>query len=140
VRFFFYGTLIDPDVRRIVLGELAPAEVERAMLSGWERVKVRNATFPMIRRRAGARVEGVLARGLDAEARRRLVAYEDESAYDVFEVAVALASGKRLGAWVFAPPPGGALAAGRGAWRFDDWERRHKRDFLRSIGREGPRD
>jgi len=133
VRFFFYGTLIDPDVRRVVLGELAPAEVERATLAGWERVPVRNATFPMIRRLAGARVEGVLVRGLDTEARRRLVTYEDESSYDMLEITVALATGRRVGAWVFAPPPDGTLAPGRGTWRFDDWERRHKRDFLRSI-------
>jgi hypothetical protein len=140
VRFFFYGTLIDPDVRRAVLGAHAPDSVESATLGGWERLPVRGESYPMIRRRGGARVEGVLARGLDAEARSVLVGYEGAD-YALVAVDVALLSGRRLPAWVFAPAAGGALAAGEGAWRFEEWERRHKSGFIRQLapGRATPR-
>ncbi|MBL8834369.1 MAG: gamma-glutamylcyclotransferase, partial [Rhodospirillales bacterium] len=49
MRFFFYGTLIDPDVRRAVLGRLAPASVEPATLKGWRRFSAKGVTFPIAR-------------------------------------------------------------------------------------------
>jgi hypothetical protein len=61
LRFFFYGTLIDADVRRLVLGRLAPDEVEPATLSGWRRVKLAGVTYPGIVPDAKGWVEGVLA-------------------------------------------------------------------------------
>jgi hypothetical protein len=75
VRFFFYGTLIDPDVRRLVLGTRAPMSVEPATLAGWRRVCLPKVTYPAVLRAAREVVDGVLVRGLDAEARRRLVDY-----------------------------------------------------------------
>lgn len=132
MRFFFYGTLLDSDLRRFVLGARAPTTVEPATLAGWERVPVRDAVLPIIRRRAGAAVEGMLARGLDAEAARLLVEYES-GGYDLVAVEVALADGGRRSARVFAAIPGGPLAPASGAWRFDEWERRHKAAFLAAI-------
>jgi hypothetical protein len=38
MRFFFYGTLMDEDIRRAVLGDRAPDAVEPATLIGYRRM------------------------------------------------------------------------------------------------------
>jgi hypothetical protein len=135
LRFFFYGTLIDPDVRRIVLGRRAAAEahLRDAVLQGWERRALRGVSYPVILRRAGASVDGVLASGLDAKARHRLIAYEGEG-YDLVAVEVELVGDVRRAASVFAPSPGGPLKPTSGSWSYARWLRDSKRAFLREIG------
>jgi len=134
MRFFFYGTLIDPDVRRLVLGHLAPAEVEAAVLPGWKRVPLPGVTYPTILRAAEASVKGVLARGLNAAARRRLIDYESDD-YDLIDVEVTVAGERRIAAHVFAGKP--TQVRGPGLWTFAAWQRRHKRRFIASLARRG---
>lgn len=88
MRFFFYGTLIDEAVRRAVLGRHAPLRVEPARLGGWRRVAVPGKAYPVVLAEPQASVDGVLARGLTAAARRRLEGYEDADLYAVVEVEV----------------------------------------------------
>jgi Gamma-glutamyl cyclotransferase, AIG2-like len=135
VRFFFYGTLVDPDVRRAVLGPYAPRSVEPASLSGWRRVPVRGKTYPVIVADPAATVDGVLARGLNAAARRRLEHYEGDDLYAVADVEVALTDRLRLvPARVFVAKAAG-IHRGRGTWTIATWRRRHKRRFLLTLGR-----
>jgi hypothetical protein len=134
MRFFFYGTLIDPDVRRLVLGPLAPAAVEPASLSGWRRVPLPGVTYPTILRAPLASVDGVLARGLDAAGRRRLIDYESDD-YDLIDVEVTIAAGRRLAALAFVGKPG--QVRGVGLWEFTAWQRRHKRRFVAALARRG---
>ena len=47
MRFFFYGTLMDEDVRRAVLGVRSLAPTERATLEGWRRVKMAGDVFTL---------------------------------------------------------------------------------------------
>jgi len=136
VRFFFYGTLIDPDVRRLVLGDDQPVAVDPARLVGWERREVVGATFPIIVERASGVVDGVLARGIGDDGRRRLIAYEGEG-YALVEIDVVLADGRSRSTMVFTPSPNGAHRPGPRAWRYETWLRRHKAAFLREIAREG---
>ncbi len=137
MRFFFYGTLIDPDIRRVVLG--APAAKALAlrpgMLCGWTRRAVRGASYPMILPRAGAGVDGVLASGLDAAACRRLRAYEGAE-YVVLRVQVRCADGRTRMARAFAPRPGGGLKPRAVDWDHAVWSLREKRGFLRRIADE----
>lgn len=134
MRFFFYGTLIDPDVRRVVLGACVAetAHLRDAVLKGWERRALRGASYPVILRRAGGSVDGVLASGLDAEARRRLIEYEGEG-YDLIAVEVELAGELRRDASAFAPTPGGPLEATSDSWSYARWVRDSKRAFMREI-------
>lgn len=134
MRFFFYGTLIDADVRRLVLGRLAPDDVEPAILRGWRRVKLAGVTYPGIVSDAKGRVEGVLARGLGRMARRRLERYEGDE-YALVPAAVAAANGKTVAAQMFVS--GQALKRASGVWTIADWQRRHKRRFLASLARSG---
>jgi hypothetical protein len=134
LRFFFYGTLIDADVRRLVLGRLAPDEVEPAILNGWRRVKLAGVTYPGIVVDPKGTVEGVLARDLGTAAKRALVRYEGDE-YELVPAEVATAEGKTVGALMFVS--GRALKRASGVWGIADWQRRHKRRFLASLSRSG---
>lgn len=135
MRFFFYGTLIDPDVRRVVLGARAAAAIHLrdAVLPNWERRAMRGVSYPVILARAGGRVAGMLASGLDARGRRRLVAYEGEG-YDLVRVDVVLGDATTKPALVFAPSLGGPLKPDTASWCYARWARESKRAFMREIG------
>lgn len=135
MRFFFYGTLIDAEVRRAVLGPHAPHEIDAARLEGWRRVPVPGKAYPTIVSDPGAAVDGVLARGLGPVARRLLERYEDEDLYDLVEVELSPAGRRRpVAAFVFAARP--ALQLRRfGTWDLEQWRRRDKRRLLLRLTR-----
>ncbi len=135
MRFFFYGTLIDADVRRLVMGRHAPASVQDAVLTGWRRVPLAGVTYPTVIRDRAGRVKGVLARGLNAAARRALVRYEGDE-YDLVETEVTTATGARRAAWTFIVRAG-AVTPVPGVWDIEVWQRRHKRRFLAALARSG---
>jgi gamma-glutamylcyclotransferase (GGCT)/AIG2-like uncharacterized protein YtfP len=134
MRFFFYGTLIDPDVRAHVLRDLAPAAVEPATLPGWRRFAAKGVTFPIARPDPKAAIDGVLARGLSAEAGRRLDVYEGpgyrRTAVDV------TAGGKRVAAVLYVDDGSGTLTAAPGTWDYETWVRRHKKAFMATLARQ----
>lgn len=134
MRFFFYGTLIDADVRRLVLGRAAPDTIEPAIVRGWHRVKLAGVTYPGLVRDAKGTVEGVLVRGLGAAAKRRLVRYEGDE-YDMIEVDAVTATGGSRRARMFVA--GKALKPATGRWNLALWQRRHKKRFLASLVRSG---
>jgi len=134
LRFFFYGSLMDADVRRLVMKKDAPEAVEPASVKGWRRVNLAGVTYPGIIRDAKGSVEGVLVRGLGAAARKRLVAYEGPE-YDLIEVEVVSESGALREAGMFVPNKACTPATGR--WDFALWQRRHKRRFLAELQRSG---
>jgi hypothetical protein len=134
MRFFFYGTLMDEDVRRAVLGVRALAPAERATLEGWRRIKMAGVTYPMIVRARNHTVEGILMHGIDRRAHEMLQAYEgDEYAMIGVEVRTAAST---ISARMFVPRPGRPLR-GRGPWDLETWQRRHKRRFLGAMQVQG---
>ncbi len=65
--YFFYGTLMDPDVvARVAGGHRGPTPLEPADAEGFARVYVAGVSYPMLVPRPGGRVEGRLARGVDS--------------------------------------------------------------------------
>lgn len=133
MRFFFYGTLIDPDVRTLVLGREAEAacRAEPGSLPGWRAVRVQGKTYPAVVERRGATTGGVIADGLPAAAMARLVAYEGPE-YVVRELPVECgANGERAVASVFVAGPECRITTAD--WRFTDWERRDKRRFVAGL-------
>ena len=126
MRFFFYGTLIDPDVRRVVLGERAAAALDLcdAVLPDWERRSVRGVSYPVILPRAGGVVSGILAGGIDAQGRRRLIAYEG-AGYALTTLPALLADGGTTTVQVFLPVAGG-LKTSDEPWDLARWQREDK--------------
>ncbi len=131
MRFFFYGTLIDPDVRRAVLGTLAPETVEPAVLKGWRRFAAKGVTFPIARPDPKSEIEGVLARGLSAEVGRLLDAYEGDG-YRRTKVEI-VAGGKTVSAILYVDDGSGTLTAAPGAWSYATWAKRDKPAFLAKL-------
>ncbi len=134
--FFFYGTLLDADVRALVIGAGAPAELEPATLVGWRRLAHPRATYPMIvPAAADAAVEGAIARDLAPDTVSRLVVYEGPD-YRIAAVEVRRAGGGTIAAEVFVPA-GRFVGAGR-TWDLVSWQRRHKRRYIARMKTDGP--
>ncbi|MFI4987151.1 MAG: gamma-glutamylcyclotransferase family protein [Alphaproteobacteria bacterium] len=127
--FFFYGTLMDDDVRRLVLGPQAAGLVLLpARLKGYRRLAKCRSSAPVLVPRRGASVAGLLARGLDRRQAARLCHYEGRN-YRLATCVVRLSGQVPCTALVYLG--NGRVAVRRTAWRLDAWQRRSKCRFLR---------
>lgn len=131
--FFFYGTLLDADIRTLVLGPAAATLVlEPARLKGHRRLTHRRSTVPVLVPKPGSATDGLLAYGLGPAAVRRLVHYEGRG-YRSSLCRVRGAGGRTVFARVFvAKNVRGVLQL---PWRLAPWQRRHKRAYLRQAAR-----
>lgn len=130
---FFYGTLMDGDVRAAVCG--CPLDsVRPARLSGYQRVFMRGRDYPMLVRSPGGVVDGVLVTGVDDRCAARLTRYEGDE-YVTRSVDVILVDGAAVRACLYMARPG--VAARLRVWTLHDWRMRHKRSFLRALARGG---
>jgi hypothetical protein len=124
---FFYGTLLDEDVRAVVLRRHAPAGLVGGVLRGWRRVSVVGASFPILVRSRGGFVTGVLAYGLSARALAILDAWEQ--GYRRARVVVECDDGAAVSAETYVPQPG-RFAIGATDWDLACWQRRHKPAYI----------
>ena len=126
MNLFFYGTLMDADVRELVCGK--PLDrVEPAIAQGFRRVYVAGRHYPMMLPHASGWVEGTLVRGVDPESLHRLQVYEGWE-YGLHPIKVRSTSGAMVMAHVFLCPP--HITAHKRDWRLERWQLRHKRAFL----------
>jgi hypothetical protein len=131
-RFFFYGTLIDPSIRRAVLRRsVSRSHLRRAVLPGFRRVFRCGATYPVLIGDLDGAVEGILASGLSPSDVARLIAYEGAD-YRLVEQIVIAAGGQKLRAWVFVPQTEEVASAV--PWRYQEWRRRFGARFLQRLG------
>ena len=130
MNLFFFGTLMDDDVRAIVCG--GPLPVRPATLRGWRRPHVAGRHYPMLVPRPGGRLDGVVAEGVDAETARRLQIYEGWE-YELRPFRLETPRGP-VAAHVFTCPLG--IAWSEPEWRLDRWRLRHKRAFLPELRRQ----
>lgn len=130
MRFFFYGTLLDPEVRRRVLGE--DVRTEPAVLTEYRRVVIAGRNYPALIPTPAGRIDGQLSEPLADAARGLLVAYEGPE-YRLSEVTVRAADGATATAMVFLPIIGVSWLDEE--WHLEVWQRRHKPQFLRQISR-----
>jgi len=130
MRFFFYGTLIDADVRRVVLGD--EGKVEPAILRGWRVASLRGTRYATIVPDRKQAVGGVLIRGISRPIARRLTRYEGDE-YESVRLPVRLRRGRTINAQVFVARRRYRAPQG---WDFAAWKRRYKRLFLATMGRE----
>ena len=129
MRYFFYGTLLDPDVRAHILGAwINRRDLPAARLPGYRRVQIRGRHYPVVVPAPGEAVEGVLAAGLDRGAVLRLARFESDEYVDA-ERTVLVDDGRALRARVFVAGP--LANPSDTAWTVEIWQRRHKGAFMR---------
>ncbi len=130
--FFFYGTLMDPDVLAAVIGRrMLPGRMKPATLAGFRRVGLKGTPYPAIVPGAAAEtVAGVVVAELAAADVRNLKRFEG-AAYGIETMSVSLDDGGSKSASVFVPMKG--MATTDREWDFEAWRRRHKR---RDLGAE----
>lgn len=133
MRFFFYGTLMDPDVCRAVLGDCAEAlKIRPALLTGFRRVRANCGNYPVLVRRRGGFVSGHLVEGLDYEALLSMAHFEGRE-YEPRRALVIDRDGCRVTAWLFLPNHL-HLATDR-SWDLRRWRYSGKRLLLRQLCR-----
>lgn len=133
MRFFFYGTLMDPDVRAIVLGRetALSMHVRDAVLFDWERRATSGVSYPIVQHRPGEHINGLIVSGLDTMSRRALVAYEGPF-FQLMRVNAYVANGARE-ALVFVPAPESPLAPEPATWSYPNWVLTHKKTFIAEL-------
>ena len=131
MQWFFYGTLLDPDIRRHVFPHVADGlTLLPADLAGYRRYRCKGASYPVVVPGRGGRVPGLVAQGLDERAVLR-VAHFEGAEYEPREVELRLAGGGRTRAWLFMPRRR-ALATGE-AWSYERWLRLEKRRIMPKV-------
>jgi gamma-glutamylcyclotransferase (GGCT)/AIG2-like uncharacterized protein YtfP len=121
-----YGTLLDAEVRRLVLGR---CRARAARLEGWERVYVAGQTYPGIRPRVGAGCDVLVLDGFGPKALARGDAFEGRE-YERAVLPVTFAADGSAGeAMLYVPTA--AVGLSDRAWRYDwAWRTRHRKAFL----------
>jgi hypothetical protein len=130
MRWFFYGSLIDPHIRGAVLG---PAYVKRGrpgLLSDYEARLVRGEIYPALKPMAGGKVHGWLVERASPYARRRMRFFEGDE-YRVGQVKVLDSrSGELVIAAVFLPRPDIAVEAT--LWSLTEhWQKNGRKQAVR---------
>ena len=130
VSFFFYGTLLDPDVRQAVFADRTPElALQAADLYGYRRVRAREGSYPVLMQASQGRVRGALAEGLDREALLRVAHFEGPD-YLPYPLALRTANGP-CRAWTLLPHR--RRSGGGGTWTLQLWQRREKARAMRNI-------
>ncbi len=131
--FFFYGTLLDPDVMALVIGRrLPPQAFVPAILPGHSRRRAKGATYPVVVRDAADQVQGVVVGGLTSRDVARLAAYEGPG-YRIAQQKVRVA-GEVVTVSVFEPVVA-RLQPSTSPWDYAVWKGRDKRPFVGRLRR-----
>ena len=134
---FVYGTLMDRDVLAAVLkAHTVPASrLIPATLEGHRRFALKGRAYPSLVPDGDAAVEGLVFQGCSRKEWARLLAYEDVE-YTPGTVRVVSGQGADAGmreARVFLGGPGHRRLDAGCDWSFEDWTRRHKRQYMRRL-------
>lgn len=131
MRFFFYGSLLDPDVTALVIGRrLPPNSWVPASLAGYSRRKAAGVTYPVAVPDPRGTVQGAVVGGFSQREVERLSAYEGPR-YRIAPLKVRV-DGRLTVVSVFEPKEK-AFQPVEGDWSLTEWQRRDKRRFIDRI-------
>ena len=117
-RIFLFGTLLDPDLRRIVLG--ADVEATSARLPGWRVERSAEGDWPILVRSDGDAAQGLLIEP-SSDGASRMDFYEEGFDFRTDEAEVGTGAGP-VTARVYRAP--GGIGSGT-AWSLADWQAAH---------------
>jgi len=125
--YFFFGTLMDPDVLSLVLGRDPGPLSTAATLSGFARVRVEGEPYPALVEAPGGQVEGLLLRDYVPEDDLRIRFFEDfDFAIEQCSVETALGPARALYCGAVRN-----IAPMDITWSYADWARDEKDRFLK---------
>lgn len=131
--FFFYGTLLDPDIQELVIGRrLRPHELESAVVHDHRRVFIRGAWYPVLVPAEGRSVTGRIARGITRREAQLIHYFEDED-YRLETLRVVSRRRGLVATHVYAPRD--LSDASDTDWYLEEWRRRFKWQYLRRTRR-----
>ncbi len=126
--YFFFGTLMDREVLATVLDRaVAGAELRRAWLHGYRRVRAANVSYPILVPAAGLVVGGMMFQSKSVRDDVRVRHFEDGEYAEHWSF-IRLAGGRRLAARVFLACE--TMQATDEAWDLATWASAHKAAFL----------
>ncbi len=136
VSFFFYGTLIDEDIRRHVLGpDAAALPYSRGWLPGFTVRYVLRARYPALVRQSGARAHGIVVEGFSPAQAQTLDQYEGDGYRREMRL-IRLRQGGQAAALVYLPKT--SLRTGARPWHYESWCGADKAQFIRASGVNNP--
>lgn len=131
--FFFYGTLMDRDVRQALLGKRASQlRVTPGVLLNYRRLAAKHGDYPVLVPALGGRVNGVFVEGLDAQA-LLWVAHFEGPTYVPGSVLAQDMYRQRLWPWAFLPSE--RSRASSQPWNFRRWQRIGKRQVRDDLNK-----
>lgn len=134
MRFFFYGTLLDLDVRRAVLGPTRGNDRGApAVLPGYVRRRARHGNYPVLVRRLGRWVAGEVFEDLSPREVFLIAHFEGKEYGPALRTVVDQESRGGRPAWTFLPIRHADVTAQ--AWHQRHWARKGKPRLLREISR-----
>lgn len=126
---FVFGTLMDPDVLRIVLGRaVEPSLMQPATLGGHRVMRVADESYPVLVPDPAASAEGALLSGLSGREWDRIRFFEAEE-YVLRSCRVVAGAGSVEALFCSQ----GVTSGVDGVWSLSWWQRRHKPLFMRMI-------
>lgn len=129
--FFFYGTLVDRELRAALFGARAQdVRVTPGMLFHFQRRRARFGDYPVIVPRPGGRVPGLFVEGIDAALALWIAHYEGPG-YVPARVTAFDRAGQRLRPWAFMPMT--TRDASGEPWDLATWQRRAKAHVRRQM-------
>ncbi len=138
--YCFVGTLRDREVLDLVIGRpVADHETEAVDLPGYRLARVVEEPYPALVEDAGARIPGLLVRGLGAVASTRVAWFEGRE-FATREVEVIRSTGGADGSGGKTPiraliqAPTEILDVDSGPWDFAAWQR-HEKPLLMTLAR-----
>ncbi|HJQ60211.1 MAG TPA: gamma-glutamylcyclotransferase family protein [Vineibacter sp.] len=134
MRFFFYGSLMDPDVLSRVIGRRVVASVMvPASLLGWRRTSIAEGSYPIVLRDKASRVDGVVVDGISATEADLLTTYEGPR-YRLIRAFADIGGRGPRGVFLYQPRPG-AFTPTDADWSLATWQATHKARFLAALAR-----
>lgn len=129
--FFFYGTLMDPKVLEIVIGEnYTNLRQQPGILGDFKRSIVKGADYPAIIPSRGNQVDGIFVEGISTEGKACLDDFEDDD-YRYKRVNVSLSDGREVCALVYIAGP--EMLLEDRDWNMNDWKVNHRLAFLKKL-------
>ena len=128
MNWFFFGSLMDPQVLEVVVGRYVHEEdCHPAELPGYRRVRVRGESYPALVQTPGESVDGLMVEGLSAEEGLRVIYFEGDE-YRPEEIQLQLKNAKPVSAFAFLA--GDELPLTEEDWALERWAEQELDDFL----------